>query len=65
MEDFIKYELINHECYYIGDFTEVALIMKSYYKEMSEKEIYDKVKSVYDSVREKSYSDIDEGSIGI
>lgn len=59
MEDLIEYELINHECYYTGDYTKVVNIIKDYY-DMSDDKIYEKVKSVYDSTKEKKFDDFDD-----
>lgn len=61
IEDLIKYELINHECYYTGDFSDVLDIIKDYY-DLPDEEIYQKVKSVYDTTREKTIDDFDDYS---
>ena len=65
IEDLIEYELINHESYYIGDFTEVIFVVKDYYNDLSDEEIYNKVKDVYDSTKDKYLSDFDDGKISI
>lgn len=62
MNDLIKYELTNHECYYTGDYSEVEDIISSYY-DMSKDEIHDKVKNVY--MNNKNIDDLDSGHIGI
>lgn len=59
IEEFIEYELVNHECYYTGDFSEVLNIIKKYY-DMSDEEIYIKVKSVYDSTKEQKLNTFDD-----
>ena len=59
IEDFIEYELINHECYYTGDFSAVFDIMMQYY-EMSIEDAYEKIKSVYDLTKDKKLEDFDE-----
>lgn len=64
MEDFIKYELINHECYYTGDFSEVIDIIRSYYN-MPLDEINNKVKDVYLNEKNKNMDDFDDSHIGI
>jgi len=46
IDDLIRYELENHECYYTGDYSEVVNIVHSYY-DLSINEIYDKVKEIY------------------
>lgn len=46
MDDLIRFELNNHECYYTGDFSEVIDIVNSYY-DMPVDKIYNKVKDVY------------------
>lgn len=63
MDDLIKYELTNHECYYTGDFSEVVEIVHSYY-DISADEIYDKVKNVYTN-KNNSVDDLDKDHIGI
>ena len=65
IEDLIQYELINHECYYIGDFTLAFFAIKDYYNNMSNEEIIKKVKEVYDYNVNKSIDDYDAGNIGI
>ncbi len=61
IDDLIKYELINHECYYTGDYSEVEDIVSSYY-DMSKDEIHNKVKNVY---MNKNIDDLDSDRIGI
>lgn len=48
IEDLIQYELLNHECYYIGDFSLAVIALKEYFPEMPNKELIMKVKEVYD-----------------
>ena len=65
IEDLISYELNNHECYYTGDYSKVVDIIRDFYN-MSENEIYQKVKNVYDSTLAKDVNDFDDYSnIGI
>ena len=47
IEDLINDELTNHECYYTGDYQDVIDIVKSYYPNLSDKTIFNKVKDVY------------------
>lgn len=54
IEDMIEYELINHECFYTGDYIEVVDIISSYYSELSKKEICNKIKEVYNKIKEKN-----------
>lgn len=61
IDDLIEYELENRECYYIGDYTEVIFIIKDFYKELSIKEIHNKVKSIYD----KHLLELEESNINI
>lgn len=62
INDLIKYELINHECYYTGDYTEVEEIINSYCN-LSKDEIHEKVKDIY--LNNKNIDDFDNGHIGI
>ncbi len=64
MDDLIKYELTNHECYYTGDYSEVVNIVHSYY-DMPINEIDNKVKEVYYHEKNKNMDDFDGGHIGI
>ncbi len=64
MNDLIKYELINHECYYTGDLSEVVEIVHSYY-DIPIDDIYDKVKNVYMNKDNKNIDDFDNSHIGI
>ncbi len=64
MNDLIEYELVNYECYYTGDFSEVVNIIHSYY-DISIDEIYDKVKDVYIKKVNNSIDDFDNGYIDI
>ena len=65
IEDLIKFELENHECYYIGDFTEVIFIIYDFYRELSIQEIHDKVSKVFNENKEKYLSELDETDIKI
>lgn len=47
IEDFIYYELINHECYYTGDYTDILEVLKPFYKDISDADMLDKIKDVY------------------
>lgn len=49
INDLIQYELINNECYYIGDFTLAVFALKDYFKDMPNEELIKKVKEVYDN----------------
>lgn len=64
INDLIKYELINHECYYTGDFSEVIDKIRSYYN-MPLDEINNKVKDVYLNEKNKNMDDFDDSHIGI
>lgn len=64
IDDLISYELINHECYYTGDYSEVVDIVHSYY-DMPIDEIYNKVKNVYMNKNNNDMTDFDSGHIGI
>lgn len=63
IDDLIRYELNNHECYYTGDFSKVINIIHSYY-DMPIDEIYDKVKNIYYQ-KNNEKNDLDDGHIGI
>lgn len=52
IEDFIYYELINHECYYTGDYTEILEVLKPFYKDISDADMLDKIKDVYYKYKE-------------
>lgn len=45
--DLIEYELINYECYYIGDYTEIINVIKSFYKDISDSDLNKKIQDVY------------------
>lgn len=47
INDFIDYELANHECYYTGEYNEVEEIIKAYYEDLTDEEIHEKVKNIY------------------
>lgn len=47
MEDLINDELTNHECYYTGEYENIVDIIKSYYPNLSDKVIFNRVKNVY------------------
>lgn len=47
INDLINYELINHECWYTGDWFEIVPLIASYYPELAENEIAEKVHAVY------------------
>ena len=47
IEDFIHYELINHDCYYTGDYTEILEVLRPFYKDISDADMLDKIKDVY------------------
>lgn len=49
IDDLIKYELINHECYYTGEWDEIIPIIASYYPTLKENEIIEKIQKVYKS----------------
>lgn len=53
MTDLIEYELINHECYYTYDLTDVTRIIKSYY-DLPLHKIHDMVKEVFDATIENN-----------
>lgn len=65
MEDLIEYELINHECYYTGDFSEILDIVHSYYKNLSMEEVYNKVRNVFNLIKNKKVEDFDNENIKI
>lgn len=65
IDDLIEYELENHECYYTGDFSLVIVAVKDYYNELSNKEIIEKVKSIYDKNVSKIVEEYDEEKINI
>ena len=65
IDDLIEYELENHECYYTGDFSLVVVAVKDYYNELSNKEIIEKVKSIYDKNVSKIVEEYDEEKINI
>lgn len=54
IDDFIKYELVNYECNYTGDYTEVLKVVKMYYKHLSDDEIEQRVKKIFNS---KNYAE--------
>lgn len=47
IEDFIYYELINYECYYTGDYTDILEVLKPFYTDISDNEMLEKIKDVY------------------
>lgn len=53
LDDMIEYELINHECYYTGDYLEILDLIRSYYTELSEEEAINKIKEVYLNNKDK------------
>lgn len=65
IDDLIKYELNNYEAYYIGDYTQVIIVIKDYYKDLSIEDITKKVKGIYKEEVNKIANNYDEGNIGI
>ena len=63
MEDMIEYELKNHECFYTGNYLEIADIISSFYN-LPFVEICEKIKNVYYE-KMKSMSDINDMHIDI
>ena len=59
IEDLIEYELINHECYYTGDYHEIVPIIQDYYSELSLEEITNKVTEVYKNTKDKNLDAFD------
>lgn len=53
LDDLIDYELINHECWYTGDWFEVVDIIKDYNVSLSNDEIIEKVKNIYNAHPER------------
>lgn len=53
IDDLIDYELINHECWYTGDWFEIVPIISSYYPTLSAEEIQTKVKQIYNAHPER------------
>lgn len=53
INDMIDYELINHECWYTGDYMEIVPLIQSYYSDITVNEIIEKVKKVYESHPER------------
>ena len=51
--DLIEYELINHECYYTNDYTEIIDVVKSFYKNITDADLIDKIKSVYQTHKQR------------
>lgn len=49
IDNLIEYELINHECYYTGEWHEIIDIIKSYVPDIKE----DRIKKVYDKTKDK------------
>lgn len=47
LDDLIDYELINHECWYTGDWFGVVAIIKGYNVCLSDDELVEKVHSIY------------------
>ena len=47
IDDLIDYELINHECYYTGDYEDILSIIKQYYKNISDEELLEKIRKIY------------------
>lgn len=64
IEDFIKYELVNHECFYTGDYSEVINIMQSYY-DLPTNELFDKVQQVYKQEKSNMIDSFDDEKISI
>lgn len=56
MEDFIEYELVNHESYYTNNYTEVSFLINDYYEDLTFEEVYEKVKEVYEATKGKHLS---------
>lgn len=65
IEELIEYELINHECYYIGDYSLVVFSIKDFYKDMPNEEIIKKVQEVYNATKDRALRSLDNNSIGI
>lgn len=65
IDDLIKYELNNYEAYYIGDYTQVIIAVKSYYQDLSIEEITKKVKNIYEMEIDRISNDYDDGNIRI
>lgn len=59
IEDMIEYELINHECYYTGDYYSIVDIIKSYYPDFSSEKLGKSVERVYYSTKNKNMSAFD------
>ena len=53
LEEMIQYELINHECYLTGEPFEILELIRSYYQDISEDEIKQKIASIYSKNQEK------------
>lgn len=49
IDNLIEYELINHECYYTGEWHEIIDIIKSYVPNIKK----DRIKKVYDKTKDK------------
>lgn len=64
IEDFIKYELVNNECFYTGDYSEVINIMQLYY-DLPTDEVFDKVQQVYKQEKDNMIDSFDEEKISI
>ena len=47
LNDLIDYELINHECWYTGEWFEVVEILKDYNTGLSNEELTEKVREIY------------------
>lgn len=54
MDDLIKYELNNHECYYTGEYDEVVPIVQDFFEDKSKEEIESRVDKVYNDTLEKN-----------
>jgi len=47
IEDYIKYELSNHECYYTSDYLSIDYLVIELYPELSIQEVHKKIKEVF------------------
>lgn len=53
IDDLIDEELINHECWYTGDYMEIVPIIQDFFTKLSTTEIIEKIKNVYNSHPER------------
>lgn len=49
IEDLIKYELANHECYYTGNYLDILDLINGYYEDIPREQLADKIKDVYNN----------------